>query len=134
MSLIYIVTIDCVFIWTVIDVIYLFNQILAGFMKKEMRITENHQSVIDMQAKHEENPNQNYKTFQNFKPQCKTSQTKHPVRTKFRDCQQITFVTLNGFCPLRKKKKKKPSPLFLTDNIKMDKIPTKIKWKIDLKF
>ena len=57
MSLIYIVTIDCVFIWTIIDVIYLFNQILAGFMKKEMRITENHQSVIDMQAKHEENPN-----------------------------------------------------------------------------
>ena len=36
---------------------------------------------------------------------------------------------LNGFCPLSKKKQK-PSPLFLTDNIKMDKIPTKIKWKI----
>ena len=48
MSLIYIVTIDCVFIWTVIDVIYLFNQILAGFMKKEMRIRES--SVIGRYA------------------------------------------------------------------------------------
>ena len=27
-------------------------------------------------------------------------------------------------------KQKKPYPLFLTDNIKMDRIPTKIKWKI----
>ena len=44
-----------------------------------------------------------------------------------RDYQQITLVTLNGFCPLSK------PPLlhlFLKDNIKMDKIPTKIIWKI----
>ena len=40
-----------------------------------------------------------------------------------RDCQQITFVTLNGFCPLNKKD---PSPLFLTDNIKTNGIPTKM--------
>ena len=33
--------------------------------------------------------------------------------------------TLNRFCPLSKK----THPLFLKDNIKMDRIPTKIKWK-----
>ena len=44
------------------------------------------------------------------------------IRTYFlevlRDCRQITFVTLNGFCPLSKKN---PTPLFLADNIKMDR-------------
>ena len=49
------------------------------------------------------------------------------IRTYFlqviKDCRQITFVTLNGFCLLRKKK---TTPLFLTDNIKMDRILTKI--------
>ena len=39
-----------------------------------------------------------------------------------RDCRQITFVTLNGFCQLTKT----PTPLFLMDNIKMDRILTKI--------
>ena len=34
-----------------------------------------------------------------------------------RDCLQITFVTLNGLCPLSKNP---PPPLNLTDNIKMD--------------
>ena len=44
-----------------------------------------------------------------------------------RDCRQITFVTLCGFCPISTK----PSThLVSTDNIKMDTIPTKIKWKI----
>ena len=38
--------------------------------------------------------------------------------------QQITFVTPNKFYPLSKTS---PHPLFLTDNIKMDRIPTKIK-------
>ena len=41
------------------------------------------------------------------------------------DCQQITLVMLNGFCPLSKP----PPPLlplFLMDKIKMDGIPTKI--------
>ena len=37
-----------------------------------------------------------------------------------RDCRQITFVTLNRFFSLSK-----PTPLFLTENIKMDRIPTK---------
>ena len=49
------------------------------------------------------------------------------IRTYFlqvlRDCWQIIFVTFNGFCPF---KQKKPTPLFLTDNIKMDRILTKI--------
>ena len=49
------------------------------------------------------------------------------IRTYFlqvlRDCRQITFVTLDEFCPLSKKKK--TTPLLLTDNIKMDKILTK---------
>ena len=48
------------------------------------------------------------------------------IRTYFlqvlRDCRQITFVTLNGFCQLTKT----PTPLFLMDNIKMDRILTKI--------
>ena len=48
---------------------------------------------------------------------------------KLRECRQITFVTLNGFCPLNP-----PTPLFLTDNIKMDRIPTKIKCKIHAPF
>ena len=48
-----------------------------------------------------------------------------------KDCRQITFVTLNGFCPLSKS----PStPLLLTDNIKMDRIPTKIKCKTHAPF
>ena len=32
------------------------------------------------------------------------------------------------------RQKKNPPPLFLTDNIKMDNIPTKIKWKIHALF
>ena len=43
------------------------------------------------------------------------------IRTYFlqvlRHCRQITFVTLNGFCLLSKKN----HPLFLTDNIKMNR-------------
>ena len=39
-----------------------------------------------------------------------------------RNCREITFVTLNGFCPLSKK----TQPLFLTDNVKMDRILTRI--------
>ena len=40
-----------------------------------------------------------------------------------RDCWQITSVTLNGFCSLISNP---PSPpVFLTDKIKMDGIPTK---------
>ena len=38
-----------------------------------------------------------------------------------RDCRQITFVMLNVFCPLSKKKKKN---LFLTNHMKMDRICT----------
>ena len=41
------------------------------------------------------------------------------VSYQVRDCQQISFVTLNRFCQLSKKK---PHPLFLTDKIKMDGI------------
>ena len=48
------------------------------------------------------------------------------IRTYFfqvlRDCWPITFVTLNGFCSLSKKN----HALFLTDNIKMDRILIKI--------
>ena len=48
------------------------------------------------------------------------------IRTYFlqvlRGCRQVTFVTLNGFCLLSKK----ITPLFQTDNIKMDRILTKI--------
>ena len=36
----------------------------------------------------------------------------------FRDSRQITFVKINGFCPLRRTFL--PYPLFLTDNIKMN--------------
>ena len=43
-----------------------------------------------------------------------------------RDPKQITSVTLNGFCPLSKKS---PTPLFLTDIVKLGGIPTKTKWK-----
>ena len=51
----------------------------------------------------------------------------------FRECQQITFVTLNIFCLIKQLLPRPPPPpkkkflLFLTGNIKMDKIPTKIK-------
>ena len=45
-------------------------------------------------------------------------------KTQVRDCRHIAFVTLNGFCLLSKKK---THLLFLTDNIKMDRIPAKIK-------
>ena len=49
------------------------------------------------------------------------------IKIIVRDCRQITFVTLNRFCLLSKK----PStPLFLTDNIKIDRIPIEIKSKI----
>ena len=41
-----------------------------------------------------------------------------------RVCQQITFVTLNRFC-LLSKPDSLPTPLFLTDNIKKDGMPTK---------
>ena len=44
-----------------------------------------------------------------------------------RDHWQITFITLNRFCALIKKN---PTSLFLIDNIKLDGVPTKIKWKI----
>ena len=40
----------------------------------------------------------------------------------FSGCRQITFITLNGFCLSNNP----PSPLFLTDNIKMDRILTNI--------
>ena len=46
-----------------------------------------------------------------------------------RDCRQITFGTLNRFC-LFSKTPPPPHPLFLTDNITMDRMPTKIKWKV----
>ena len=39
-----------------------------------------------------------------------------------KDHRQITFVTLNRFCLLRKTSQ----PLFLMDNIKLDGIPSKI--------
>ena len=49
------------------------------------------------------------------------------IRTYFlqvlRDCWQITFATPNGFCLLSNKN---PTPLFLTDNIKTDRILSKI--------
>ena len=48
-----------------------------------------------------------------------------------RDCQQRAFIMLNEFCPLSKK----THPyLFLTNNIKMDSIPNKIKWNIHALF
>ena len=48
----------------------------------------------------------------------------------FRDCRQITSVTLNGFCLLSKIPPPASCFLMLMDNIKMDTIATKIKWKI----
>ena len=50
---------------------------------------------------------------------------KQSLILKVRDCRQITFVTLKRFSPLSKPPC--PHPLFLTNNIKMDRIPTKIK-------
>ena len=47
-----------------------------------------------------------------------------------RDYQQITFVTLNRFCPLSKPYL--PIPMFLMDKTKLDGIPSKSKWKIHL--
>ena len=41
-----------------------------------------------------------------------------------RDCRQITFAKLGGFCPLSKK----THFMFLTDNIKMERILTKTFW------
>ena len=49
-----------------------------------------------------------------------------------RDCRQITFVMLNGFCSLSKKK---THPLVLNRQYqKMDRIPAKIKCKIHAPF
>ena len=45
----------------------------------------------------------------------------------FREHWQITFIILNRFCPLIKKN---PTSLFLMDNIQLDGLPTKIKWKV----
>ena len=47
-----------------------------------------------------------------------------------RHCQQLTFVTLNKFCPLSKN----PSTTLFLIDIKMDRISTKIKWKIYARF
>ena len=47
-----------------------------------------------------------------------------------RDYQQITFFTLNRFCLLRKPHPPPLIPLFFTDKTKLDRIPSKIKWKI----
>ena len=47
------------------------------------------------------------------------------------DPRQITFVTFNGFWPLCKNPL---TSLFWTDNIKLDGMPTKIKWKIQACF
>ena len=44
------------------------------------------------------------------------------------DCQKIISVMLNRFC-LLSKNPPTPHP-FITEKIKMDGIPTKIKWKI----
>ena len=44
-----------------------------------------------------------------------------------RDHQQITFVMLNRFCL---SSQTPHSPLFLMNIIKLDGIPTKIKWRI----
>ena len=60
-----------------------------------------------------------------------TGGTKMPCRP--RDCRQITFVTLNGFCPLSY-----PAPLLppsppstvLNGQYQNRRIPTKIKCKI----
>ena len=45
------------------------------------------------------------------------------VINELKDCQQMTFIMLHRFCLLSEKKTS--PPLFLMDNIKMDKIPTK---------
>ena len=47
-----------------------------------------------------------------------------------RDHRKITFVTLNRFCLLSKTY----HLLFLMDNIKLDGIPSKTKWKIHTSF
>ena len=48
------------------------------------------------------------------------------IKMKSRDHWQITFVMLNRFCPLSN-----PLPTHLPqDNIRLDGIPCKIKWKI----
>ena len=52
---------------------------------------------------------------------------KENYKPLFRDHQQITFVTLNGFCPLIKNTPPYPHRLFLTDNVKPDGIPTETK-------
>ena len=53
----------------------------------------------------------------------------------FRCCLQTNFVTLGRFCPLNQiTPTPPPPPLFLTANIKMERIPTKIKWKIHALF
>ena len=46
--------------------------------------------------------------------------------------QQITFITLKQILSI--KQKKPTHPQFSTDNIKMDRIPTKIKRKIHAVF
>ena len=48
---------------------------------------------------------------------------KNLFSSSFKGLSTITFVTLNGFCPLSKKS---PTPLFPADNIKMNRILTKI--------
>ena len=47
-----------------------------------------------------------------------------------RDHWQIIFVMLNRFCRLRKTS----HSLFLMDNIQLDGIPSKIKWKLHASF
>ena len=55
--------------------------------------------------------------------------------TTFTDCRQITFVTLNGICPLSNPLPTPHplaptlTPLFLTDKSKINRIPTKVKLK-----
>ena len=55
--------------------------------------------------------------------------------TTFTDCRQITFVTLNGICPLSNPLPTSHplpltlTPLFLTDKSKINRIPTKVKLK-----
>ena len=46
-----------------------------------------------------------------------------------RDHQQITFVTFNWFC-LLSKRLYLPPPLSLIDNIKLDSMRSKVKWKM----
>ena len=42
-----------------------------------------------------------------------------------RDCQQITLILRNRICLINKNRP--TNPLFLTDKIEMDRVPTKIK-------